>query len=133
MRQILITSSIDQLHHYRKNDVIELWGTGNETRDFIYVSDLIRAIECVVENSDFNAAVVNVANGIPISVRDAAETFIRVMNSDKLIKFKNEERKGDPIYWQADITDLKKWGYKPVVTLEEGMKNYIAWIEREQH
>lgn len=121
----------DLYNKLKNNEVIDLWGTGNETRDFIYISDLVRAIECVVENSDFNAAVVNVANGIPISVRDATETFIRIMNFEKPIKFKNEERKGDPIYWQADITDLEKWGYKPNVSLENGLKSYIKWIKRE--
>lgn len=121
----------DLYNKFRNNDEIVLWGTGNETRDFIYISDLVRAIECVVKNSDFNATVVNVANGIQISVRDVAETFVRVMNSDKQVKFKNEERKGDPIYWQADITDLEKWGYTPNVCIEDGVKNYIKWVEGE--
>ncbi len=122
----------DMYNKFRNNDVIELWGTGNETRDFIYISDLVRAIEYAVEKADFKVSKVNVANGIQTSVRTIAETFVNIMASDKIVRFNNEERKGDPIYWQADITDLKKWGYKPVVTLEEGMKNYIKWIEREQ-
>ena len=122
----------DIYNKLKNNDIIELWGTGNETRDFIHISDLVKAIECVVENADFNATTVNIASGIQTSVRTIAETFVRLMKSDKIIQFNNEERKGDPVYWQADITDLKEWGYEPAISLEEGMKNYIEWIEKEQ-
>lgn len=122
----------DLYNKFKNNDVIDLWGTGNETRDFIYISDLVRAIEYVVENADFKASVVNVANGVQSSVYIVSEIFVRIMKSDKIVRFNNEERKGDPIYWQADIADLKAWGYEPVVSLEEGVKNYIEWVEREQ-
>lgn len=122
----------DLYNKFKNNDVIDLWGTGNETRDFIYISDLVRAIEYVVENADFKASAVNVANGIQSSVHAVSEIFVRIMKSDKTVRFNNEERKGDPIYWQADISDLKAWGYEPLVSLEEGVKNYIEWVEREQ-
>lgn len=120
----------DMFNKFRNDDVIELWGTGKESRDFIYISDLIRAIDLVISNSDFTGNKVNLANGSQITIREVADTFVKVLNTDKEIRFNGVERKGDPINWEADISDLKKWGYQQKVSLEEGIQEYIGWVNK---
>lgn len=121
----------DMYKKFKNNRIVELWGTGNESRDFIYISDLVRAVEFVVENADFKASIVNVANGVQVAVRDVSDTFVKVLQSNKSVMFNKEERKGDPIHWRADISDLKEWGYKPMVSLEEGVGRFVKWAEKE--
>lgn len=119
----------DIYHKFAHDESILLWGTGKETRDFIYIDDIVRAIELAIFHSDFNGEVVNVANGIQVSINEMAHTFLHLLQSDKEIRFNDMERKGDPHYWEADITRIKSWGYTQQIDLNEGIKNYILWIK----
>lgn len=121
----------DMYNKFRKNDTIELWGTGRESRDFIYITDLIKALDLVIQNSEFNGEKINLANGQQITIAEVADSFVHILQTDKPIRFNGAQRKGDPINWEADITELKKWGYEPSVSLNEGIKQYISWVENQ--
>lgn len=110
---------------------IVLWGTGRESRDFIFVSDIISIIELAINNSTFDAQCVNVANGKQITIAEVADTFVKVLGTNKKVIFNQAERKGDPINWEADIATIRQWGYAQKTTLEDGIKEYISWIEKK--
>lgn len=118
----------DLYHKIKSQEEPTLWGTGHESRDFIYISDIVRIIDLAITHSRFDGEVVNVANGMQILIADVAETVRKVSGTTKTIKFNGAERKGDPINWEADISTIKKWGYIPSVELEEGVRKYISWI-----
>jgi UDP-glucose 4-epimerase len=113
----------------KKDEAVELFGTGEETRDFIHINDLTLAIECIINSSSFEADVVNVGSGTGIPVKTAAAEFLRIMNSDKEVCFTAKVKQGDPICMEADITKLKSYGFNPVVALENGLIQYSAWIQ----
>ena len=106
-----------------------LWGTGRESRDFIYIYDIVRIIELTIIHSSFNGEVVNVANGRQVTISEVAETLRKACGTNKTISFNGTERKGDPINWEADINKIKSWGYEPSVELEKGVNEYIKWIK----
>jgi len=117
---------------YKKQQVsqeIELWGTGNESRDFIYIQDLLQAIDKVMNNSLFIGETINVANEKEVKIQDAAKLFIQLFNPKVEMKFNREIRKGDPINWRADITQLRALGYKQQYSIEQGLKNYSLWLK----
>ncbi len=118
----------DLYHKIVNDDCPTLWGTGRESRDFIYISDIVKVIELAIHHSLFNGEVVNVANGRQIKISEVAETVRKVSGTEKTIKFNGTERKGDPINWEADISIIKSWGYEPNVTLEKGIEHYIKWV-----
>lgn len=118
----------DLYHKIVNDEKPTLWGTGRESRDFIYISDIVRIIELAISHSTFNGEVVNVANGKQIEIAVVAETVRRVIGTDKTITFNQSSRKGDPINWKADISKIEKWGYEPNIDLEQGVKNYIKWV-----
>ena len=118
----------DLYHKIRDDESPMLWGTGRESRDFIYISDIVRIIDLAISHSKFDGEVVNVANGKQIEIAEVAETVRKVSGTDKIIKFNGAERKGDPINWEADISIIKGWGYAPQVELETGIKAYIKWV-----
>ncbi len=112
----------------KNKDVVELFGTGEETRDFIYIDDLVRLIECVIKKSRFSGDFVNAANGEQIKVSTIANLVSKELKSDKPIKFKGSNRKGDPLYWEADISKAKEIGYSQSVSIKDGIKNYVKWL-----
>lgn len=121
----------DLYNKFKTNDIVELWGTGNETRDFIHVKDIVTAIEIVINHSNFKGDIINVANGKQIKISTIAETFKESLNSDKEICFNNVTRPGDPLNWEANIDVLKSFGYQKTIELKEGIKDYITWAEKE--
>ena len=114
-----------------ENGVITLFGTGNETRDFIYVKDVAKTIELIVNSKDNLEKYYNVASGIETSIREAVELFTRVMNWKGEIEFNNYSRAGDPLKWSSDIGSISNLGFAPKYTLEEGLIRYAAWIKKK--
>ncbi len=118
---------------YRKSQKsskeIILFGTGEETRDFIHILDVVNAIDLVIEDADFLNNRINVAMGQELSIKYVAETFFSGEQSSKLIRFQGENRQGDPNNWVADISILKKFGFIGQVNLKEGLSNYLTWAK----
>ncbi len=105
-----------------------LFGTGDETRDYININDFCTATELIIENGNFNCEVYNVANGIETLVKDIAAVFLSSFPGEKRIGFSGQQKKGDPLNWRADISKLTSLGYIQKVTLEDGVRDYINWF-----
>ena len=106
---------------------VEVYGTGNETRDFIHAADIVRSVELI---HDANAAgVFNVASGIQTRVSEVAEMIKTSLKSRKKISYSGASRPGDPLHWQADIAGLSSFGFLPATSLSEGIKKYCKWFK----
>ncbi|MEJ7610063.1 MAG: SDR family oxidoreductase [Ferruginibacter sp.] len=115
----------------KKEQGIELFGTGEETRDFIHITDFVLLAEHIIKESDFNGEVFNAAGGKEISIKAIAEIFEQY-HSDKIkISFSGATKKGDPINWKADISALKKTGFSATADFKEEVIAYINWFNRE--
>lgn len=111
-----------------KGAAVELFGSGHESRDFIYISDFLDALDLIVSRGSFDACVYNMGSGTETTIRDAAYTMRQVMGSAKDITFTMQERAGDPGCWKADIASLQALGFKPSVGLDTGLQHYYQWI-----
>ncbi len=110
-----------------KKEKLELYGTGEETRDFIHISDVIQAIRLIADKS--TKFVYNIANGCETTIREAAGILITEMGKDiRDLNFNGMIREGDPINWRADITALEALGYTARVNLNEGIAAYAKWV-----
>ncbi len=107
---------------------IKLFGSGHETRDFIFVDDLVSAIVLVSQSKVLPPAV-NVANGIEIRISDVVREFVTHYDSKLKYSFSGENKKGDPLHWKADIALLKSLGYKTTVNISEGIGRYVSWLQ----
>ncbi len=122
----------DMFQKYRASGEIRLFGTGEETRDYIHVRDILRAIECVLVYGG-PEEVFNVANGEEVSVRELAARFAAELGEDEsIVSFSGEAKAGDPANWRADVSLLKKAGYEKSVTLQEGVADYVRWARGEE-
>lgn len=117
----------DLFQKSKQTRTVSLYGTGKESRDFIFISDLVKAIACAVEKASFKNDIINVANGQEITIAKVAETFFS--NTDTSFTFGGETRQGDPSNWVADISKLKNLGFNPDVTLKEGIEKYWQWLK----
>ena len=109
--------------------VVKLFGTGEESRDFIFIDDLVHSIDCIVQKADFCGQAINVSSGVETKIKDAAQLFLSCLGKDFNIEFSGEEKQGDPKNWKADISNLKQMDFTPFVTFEHGIKKYAEWLK----
>ena len=113
----------------QSSNEIVLWGTGKESRDFIYIDDLIDALDILINFSPMEADIYNLANGIEITIEDAARSFIENFNSAISLKFNGMQRAGDPLNWKADISQLTQMGYNFKYSFNDGIKETVQWLK----
>ena len=117
---------------HSSDNTIELFGTGKETRDFIYIGDVMRAVECVIKNGNFDGSAINIANGTATTISEAVKIFLQEAAPGFEIRYTGDNKKGDPLYWQADIKKLQDMGYASGMSLHQGLKVTSKWL-KDQH
>lgn len=107
------------------NEDIVIFGNGEQTRDFIYVQDVVAASLIAAKNA---GDIYNVANNIPISINQLVNTIIQLTHSRSKIIYQ-AERAGDIKHSQASIQKLHDLGFKPEYDLTRGLMETIAKSE----
>ncbi len=109
------------------NEDITAYGSGEQTRSFCFVRDLIEGMVRHMENPDF-VGPVNLGNPTEFTILELAQEVIRLTNSQSKIIFK-ELPKDDPQRRKPDISLAnEKLGWEPQVALEEGLKATIDFF-----
>lgn len=107
---------------------VALFGKGNETRDFIYVDDLMEALNIAIQNDLFKGKTFNLGSGIETTISDIASIFLSIINPSLELKFNGVQKPGDPLFWCSDMIELEKYGFKASRTIKEGLTNYYNWL-----
>ena len=110
---------------------LTLRGTGNESRDFIHASDVVRALATLLEKADARGEVYNVAAGEETTIAEIAQTLLQSLGLDLKPEFDGKEVPGNPHRWRADITRLAALGYTREVRLEQGLNSVAQWALAE--
>lgn len=122
----------DIYQKYESSGRIDLFGTGEETRDFIHIFDVMQAIRLIL-NYEGSEEIFHVANGEEVAIADIAKIYAgRLGESTDIVHFNGETKVGDPRNWRADISLLKSLGYKKSVELEQGIGDYIDWVRAKR-
>ncbi len=104
-----------------ENKPIHLYGDGEQTRDFTFVTDIVEANIRSATTPEAVGKVMNIAGGSRISLRNVVRLLQEISNSTINCE-SNESQHGDVRHTFADITLAEKTlGYAPVVSLEEGL------------
>lgn len=115
---------------YPKEDFV-VWGSGEQTRSFLYVSDCVEALLKLEEKASNPPLIVNVGSDEPTPIRVLAENIVKISGKHIPIKFDPSKPVG-PLSRTADITKARKvLGWSNRVSLEEGLKNTYMWAERK--
>jgi len=114
----------------RFNDAVVFWGTGEETRDFIFIDDLVSAIFCILSNPNSKLEVYNVANGKSVKIRNVIESFYEALGWNRNISFNQLQKVGDPVFWKVDVKKLVDLGYKQSFSLKQGLFETAKWYQQ---
>jgi UDP-glucose 4-epimerase len=127
----VISIFIDRIKRFREgeNVTIDVFGDGKQTRDFVYVKDVVSALLLVEERRESSGEVYNVGTGKETSLLDLLETLKEIAGELPPVRFL-PPRPGDIRRSVADITKLKKLGYSPRFTLKEGLERLWEWSLR---
>jgi len=106
---------------------------GEQTRDFIYISDIVEANILAMSRHDADYDFFNVGAQDPHTIKEIAEVIIALYNKKLTPKICNKFRAGDIRHCFADIGKIRRrLGFKPRVNFKEGMKKLKAWSENEK-
>lgn len=106
---------------------VDLFGTGEETRDFIHIDDLACIVSMLVADNVTDLTL-NVANGEQVKIRDIIELLVSSLNSNAPVCFNGKQRKGDPVLWEADVSSLSRLGFVPQISLQDGVRRFAEWF-----
>lgn len=110
-----------------QNQPITIYGDGSQTRDFIYVKDVVKAN---ILASEVGNETYNVALGYSTSILELAEKIIEITNSKSQMQFL-EERSGDIKHSKADPAKFNKLGFKPDYSIENALEETIGFYHKE--
>jgi UDP-glucose 4-epimerase len=113
-----------------RDDEFIIFGDGEQTRDFVYVLDVVQAMILSMENGV--SGVFNVGTGMSVSINQLARTIMDISGKNVGIRYL-DAREGEVRHSCADISKImKELGYKPRYSLKEGIsETYSWWIEKQ--
>jgi GDP-L-fucose synthase len=115
-----------------RRNPIEVWGTGKDVRDLIYVDDLVDGVMAAVNvTSDYMA--VNIASGKGYTVTQVLETILRVDGYDDVqIVYRPDKPTTIPVRLVDTSLAKKALGFEAKTSLEEGLEKTISWYRGQQ-
>ena len=104
-----------------------VYGDGMQTRDMVYVGDVVEAIEKAIE-TQYVDEVYNIGSGEPVRIRDLINLILELTGKEELKPVHAPPRPGDIRHSYADISKARKMlGFKPKTSLREGLAKTIEW------
>jgi GDP-L-fucose synthase len=104
---------------------VEIWGTGSAMREFLHVDDLADACVFLMDNYD-DLEHINVGTGQDLTIRELAELVRDVVHPDATLAFDTSKPDGTPRK-VLDVGKLNGLGWKPSISLHEGIESTYAW------
>jgi GDP-L-fucose synthase len=106
---------------------VTLWGSGAPLREFLHVDDLAKAV--VVATEKYNSSMhLNVGTGEELSIKDLAQKVANAAGFTGQIEWDASKPDGTPRK-VLDVSRMKALGWKPTITLDEGIASTIAWYK----
>lgn len=112
------------------NDIpIEIWGDGSVVRDYIYISDVVDVlVKSLTENIDEKCF--NLSSGKGISINELLEKIKSVVKKELIVNYTSARKEDVPVNILDNELVTSRFGIKPVVDIEEGLKRTANYLER---
>ena len=111
---------------------INIFEDGLESRDFVFIDDVVSATILGLESEDANNSVYNVGSGVNTSVLEVANKLKELYDSDVEITISGNYRLGDIRHNYADLSKVKSIGFEPKVSFDEGIEKFAAWVKQQE-
>lgn len=115
----------------RQDKTINIFEDGKESRDFVYVDDVIDAIQMAIVNDKNRFEIYNVGSGKQTTVLEIAETLKALLKSESTLHITGNYRKGDIRHNFSNIDKIvRELGFKPKTELSAGLSQFLEWAKR---
>lgn len=112
---------------------INIFEDGKESRDFVYISDVVAATILGLEKDESNGEVFNVGSGATTTVLQVAQLLCKNYGKDVKLNITGNFRIGDIRHNYADISKIgSTLGFKPLVHFEEGIAKFAEWVNQQE-
>lgn len=109
---------------------INIFEDGAETRDFVYIDDVVAATMLAIENPAADYEVFNVGSGAPTDVKTVAESLVNAYGASVPWRVSGNFRLGDIRDNVADLSRIKsRLGFEPAVDFATGIARFAAWVD----
>ena len=110
-----------------------IYEDGRQSRDFIHVRDIVQGLLLAMDRPEADYRVFNLGTGVPTSVAQVATMLSQELTGgDVQPQILNQYRAGDIRHCYADIERARqRLAFEPSISLEEGMKDLLAWVEKQ--
>jgi len=128
----VIPALIRKFHEAKINgkDQVVVWGSGRPFREFLHVDDLADA--CLFLMNNYNSSeIINIGTGKDLSIAELAYLIKDIIEYDGNIVFDTSKPDGTPRKL-LDVSKLFNMGWKPRITLEEGIRSTYSWYQEHQ-
>ena len=104
---------------------------GEQIRDFCYVEDVVDAMVRAVLTPQAKGQIINIASGMPISIKKMIKSVVKLTGGGKPLWGTYPYRTGENMQLYADVSLARKLlGWKALTSLDEGLKETIAWYKK---
>lgn len=108
-----------------------IFGDGKQTRDFVYVEDIVKATLDSLSKNVPNGTIMNIGTGKPVTITSLAENVLRILGVRSLHPIRKPPRSGDIRHSQADISLARRYlNFKPSTDLIAGLRTTAGWFLR---
>ena len=108
-----------------------IYGDGEQTRDFTYISNAVEANLLAAEVDKGIGEVINIANGAQVTINELFRRLKEVTGRDDIEPEYKEARTGDILHSLADISRARELlGYAPKIGLAQGLQATAEWFAR---
>ena len=112
---------------------INIFEDGKESRDFVFIDDVVEATMLGINKEEANGQIFNVGTGVPVSVREVAESLIDNYKIEVPLTVTGNYRLGDIRHNFADLKKISSMlGFKPKFTFHDGIKYFTQWVNSQQ-
>lgn len=117
----------------KNNKPINIFEDGKESRDFVYIDDVVKATFLGIEKSEANGEIFNVGTGVAVTVSEVANLLVELYGVAVPLQVTGNYRLGDIRHNYADTTKIERLlSFKPAFDFKTGLKNFTNWVNRQQ-
>lgn len=113
---------------FNGEDPITVWGSGNQTRAFLYVEDLAEGMILAIEKYPIPDPI-NLGTDEEVSIKELVTKIIKISDMERRVLFDKSKPDGSPRRNSDNRKAQAMIGFKPKVSLEEGLRQTIAWYK----
>src|SRR5208337_1037194 len=108
-----------------------IFGDGDQTRDFVYVEDVVEANMLALNSGKAVGEALNIGTGIPHTINELVQGLQEKLGKQRLKPIRRSPRQGDIRHSYASIEKAKRMlGYKSRFSLEKGITKLVEWFQR---